>query len=159
VGADHSFLTGASYGYDFFVATTQASINSGLRAYVDEGTQPVDTIVYLADPDTGNPTDPVTLDELKQQTGGISPFDIPAGTDWKDPRIDALTKARFVVGIKLQIGLPPGVLPKDLPPIVTFCDSANNIGLTLFCSQFEVIQNSPPNAFGGGGSLDVWGQP
>lgn len=107
----------------------------------------------------GNPTTEISLDELKARTGGIDPFEIPEGTDYNDPRITTLTKNRFVVGLKLKIGLPPGVMPKAMPPIVDLGSSANNVRFNLFCSEFQVIQNSPPSGFGGQGSWNVWSQP
>lgn len=158
--AKNSNLSAPAYGYDFVVSTTQASINSGLLAFLAEGGQPVQDLIFLADPKPLNPVyPPITLDALKKLTGGVDPFDLPDGTDPTDARIVALTKARFLVAIKLQIGLPPGVEPKDLGPVVTLGDSANNVGLTLYCAQFVVVQNTPENGFGGKGSWDVWSQP
>jgi hypothetical protein len=113
----------------------------------------------LVDPQTGNPKDMVTLDELLEATNGVNPFEIPAGTPYDDPRIAPLTTALFCVGIELQIGLPPGVLPKNLPPIASLGNSANNVEFNLFCSKLTVIQNQPPSGWGSAGSWNVWSQP
>ncbi|KAF2964040.1 hypothetical protein GQX73_g9541 [Xylaria multiplex] len=156
---DGSHLSSEKYGYDFVVATTQASINSGLLKFLAEGGQPVVYLCFLVDPQTGNPNKQVSLDELIQSTNGINPFDIPAGTPYDDPRISPLTTALFNVGIKMQIGLPPGVLPKNLPPMVTLGSSARDVGVKLYCSQFTIIQNSPPSGWGSPGSWNVWSQP
>lgn len=154
-----SYLSNPKYGYDFVVATTQASINSGLAAFLAEGNQPITHLCFLVDTQSGNPQKIVSLDELFEATNGVNPFDIPAGTPYDDPRIAPLTTALFCVGIKLQIGLPPGVLPKNLPPIVTLGNCANNVEFNLFCSKFTVIQNQPPAGWGQPGSWNVWSQP
>ncbi|WP_291985249.1 hypothetical protein [Candidatus Accumulibacter sp. ACC007] len=158
MSAKKSFLSSQKYGYDFVVATTQASINSGLKEYLDTIDQPTASLCFLADT-KGNPTVQISLDDLQTRTGGIDPFEIPDGTDYSDPRIATLTKNMFVVGLKLKLGLPPGVMPKDMPAIVDLGSSANNVRFNLFCSEFEVIQNSPPSGFGGQGSWNVWSQP
>lgn len=92
------------------------------------------------------------------QTGGVNPFDIPAGTSTEDPRIQTLTKNLFCVGVKIKMGIPSGVLPADLPPVVTLGNSANNVTFNMFCSELEVIQNMP-GAWGTAGSWNVWSQP
>ena len=156
---DKSFLSGPKYGYDFVVSTTQASINSGLLKFLSESDQPVEYICFLVDVDTGNPKEQISLDELLNLSGGVNPFDIPAGTAYSDSRIQKLKDVRFCVGIKLQMGLPPGIPPKDLPLVVTLGSSADSVGFNLFCSQFTVIQNSPPSGWGNDGSWGVWEQP
>lgn len=154
-----SNLSSPKYGYDFVLSTTQASINSGLLEYLSQEGQPIAYICFLADKNTGNPTQQIALDDLLIQTKGVNPFDIPDGTAWNDPRIQVLTKALFVCGVKIQMGLPPGVLPKDLPePVVVLGNSANNVRFNMYCSQFSVIQNTPPSGFGGTGVWNVWSQ-
>lgn len=156
---DGSYLSSPKYGYDFVVATTQASVNSGIAAFLAEGTQPTTYLCFLVDPNTGNPQDMISLDDLLQRTNGVNPFDIPAGTPYTDDRIAPLTTALFCVGLELQIGLPPGVMPKNLPPIVELGSSATNVKFNLFCSKFRVIQNQPPAGWGQPGSWNVWSQP
>lgn len=63
------------------------------------------------------------------------------------------------MGLKLKVGLPPGVMPKAMPPIVDLGSSANNVTFNLFCSEFQIIQNNPSSGFGGTGSWNVWSQP
>jgi hypothetical protein len=154
-----SYLSGAKYGYDFVVAVSEAAIDAGLKQYLTESTQPATALCFLADPQTGDPTEQITLDALKAKTGGVDPFTIPADTAYDDPRIAALTKQRFVAGVKLRLGLPPGVLPKNMPPVVQLGTSANNVAFNLFCSELDIIQNTPPNGFGGKGQWNVWSQP
>lgn len=158
MSASQSNLSSPQYGYDFVVATTQASINSGLLEYLASSDQPTTYLCFLAD-QNGNPTVEISLDDLMSRTGGVDPFQIPAGTPWGDPRIAALTKEMFVVGIQVKMGLPPGVLPRDLPPVVDLSMGASNVRYNTFCSEFVVIQNNPPSGFGGAGSWFVWSQP
>ena len=153
-----SFLSSPKFGYDFVVATTQASINSGLKEYINAVDQPMTYLCFLAD-SKGNPTIELSLDDLLAKTGGINPFDIPDGTPYNDPRISTLTQNMFVVGLKIKLGLPSQILPKDLPSVVDLGNSANNVQFNLLCSEFQIIQNSPPSGFGSAGSWNVWTQP
>ncbi|KAH7131461.1 hypothetical protein B0J13DRAFT_642157, partial [Dactylonectria estremocensis] len=156
--ATASNLSSQKYGYGFVVSTTQASINSGLLEYLNESTQPYTYLCFLVDPNTGNPTDQISLDDLLAKTGGVNPFDIPTGTPTTDPRIQTLTGALFAVGVKIRMGMPPGVLPKDLPLILELGNSANNATFRMFCSDFQVIQNTPRGGWVQKGSWDVWAQ-
>ncbi|GMQ29587.1 hypothetical protein [Algoriphagus confluentis] len=153
-----SFLSSPKYGYDFVVATTQASINSGLKEYLNAVDQPETYLCFLAD-SKGNPTVEISLEDLLAKTGGVNPFEIPDGTPYNDPRITTLTQNMFVVGLKIKLGLPSQILPKDLPFIVDLGNAANNVRFNLLCSEFQIIQNSPPSGFGSGGSWNVWTQP
>ncbi|OJI83232.1 hypothetical protein ASPTUDRAFT_76731 [Aspergillus tubingensis CBS 134.48] len=157
--ASASYLSDTSkYGYDFVVSTTQASINSGLLEYLDSDSLPEMYICYYAD-GNANVVGEISLDDVKEQSG-YNPFDIPDGTDYDDPRITALTtKAKFIVGIRMKLGLPPDILPKDLKPVVEFGSSINDITFHMFLRECDVIQNSPPSAFGGTGQWQVWSQP
>ncbi|RAH86125.1 hypothetical protein BO86DRAFT_434744 [Aspergillus japonicus CBS 114.51] len=145
-------------GCDFVVATTQASINSSLLEYLAEGSQPMEYICYLAD-EKGNPTLEIGRDQLLEKTGGIDPFDIDADTPYDDPQITAVTKARFMVGIRMQLGLPPGVNPRDLSVVTLVGDRPDRVLFNMYCSQVTVIQNSPPGGWGNPGSWNVWNQP
>ncbi|KAM7219788.1 hypothetical protein V8F06_004822 [Rhypophila decipiens] len=160
--ANASFLAGPKYGCDFVVATTQASINSGLLEFLATGNQPETYLCFLAD-DEGNPTQQIALEDLLKLTGQVNPFDIPDGTAYDDPRIATLSENSFVAGVKMQLGLPPGIAPADLPPVVTLGSSPNNVGFNMFCSQLQVIQNSPAlSGFGkhpSPGHWNVWSQP
>lgn len=153
-----SFLSSPKYGYDFVVATTQASINSGLKEYLDTIDQPTTYLCFLVDED-GNPSKCVDLDILKTMTGGIDPFTVPDKTQYNDPKIATLTQNRFAVGLKLKLGLPPNVPLEDLPLIVDLGNAANNVIFNLFASEFQIVQNNPPSGWGGKGSWQVLSQP
>ena len=156
--SEKSFLSNPKYGYDFVVATTQASINSGLKEYLANSDQPTTYLCFLVD-DEGLPSKYIDLDDLKKLTGGVNPFEIPEDTPYDDPRISKLTEARFIVGLKLKMGLPPGILPKDLPPIVELGSSASNVTFNLFCSEFQIVENTPPGGFVKKGKWQVFNQP
>ncbi|KAB8212011.1 hypothetical protein BDV34DRAFT_184546 [Aspergillus parasiticus] len=153
-----SNLSSEKYGYDFVVATTQASINSDLRLFLSEEDQPVSYTCFCMD-DKGNPTIMIGLEELLTLTDGVNPFEIPKGTPYKDSRVEKLFGARFTVGIKMQIGLPPGIAPMDLLPIISLGESASNVKFTMCCSDVTVVQLKPPNGWVLHGKWNVWSQP
>lgn len=93
------------------------------------------------------------------KTGGVNPFEIPDDTPTNDPRIVKLTQNLFMAGIKVRIGMPPGMLPTDLLPIVELGNSANNVTFRMYCAEFQVVQNVPGGGFPGQlGSWNVWSQ-
>lgn len=157
MSSNQSFLSSPKYGYDFVVATTQASINSTMKQYLGTILQPETLVCFLVD-DQGLPNKAVTLEEFKILSGGIDPFSIPDGTAYNDPRITAVTQARFAVGLKIRAGLPTGIAPANLPNIVTLGNSANNVTFNLLCSEFDIVENNPPSGWGSTGSWTVLSQ-
>lgn len=151
-------LSDDKHGYDLVISTTQASINAGLLTYLGEGSHPEEFICLLVNPKSGKPSIQVSLNDLLRRTNGVNPFEIPTGTSHKDPRIQALTKALFGVGIHLRVGIPSGIQPFDLPPVITLGNSVNDVDFNLFFSKFTIVQNIPP-MWGQKGSWDVWHQP
>ena len=142
MGASASNLSDARYGYDIVVATTQASLNSTLWEWLSQAAQPVTHLCFLNNPNpgSGQPMIQVTLENLLTRTGGVNPFEIPDQTPPSDARIAALTKANFVGGLTMQMGMPPGTMPKDLP-IVILGNSASNIQFTMYCSRLSMVEN------------------
>ncbi|PQE31261.1 hypothetical protein CJF32_00001828 [Rutstroemia sp. NJR-2017a WRK4] len=139
-----SYLSDPRCGCDFVVATTQASINSGMRQYLAEKQQPIQYICIMVD-DKGNPNTQISLDALKAVANGANALEIPeiGRTAEQDKQLEALADAGFSVGIKLQMGLPPGVSPKDLD-IVTLGTSASRVKFKMFCSQVTAVQLTTP---------------
>lgn len=78
MSSSDSDLSDPRYGYDFVVATTQASINATLKEFLADIAEPVTTACYVAD-GGGNPV-PIDYTQLKQQAGA-DPFAIPADVD------------------------------------------------------------------------------
>ncbi|KAH0490044.1 hypothetical protein TgHK011_001529 [Trichoderma gracile] len=141
-------------GYDFVVATTQASINSGLKEFLAEDNQPVRYLCFLMNPN--NTVDKIVdREEIKELTG-VDPFDLSAGTDYWDERVQTLYRHKFSIGFKMRMGLPRNVLPKDLPDIVELRDEANNVVFRTMCSEFIIHQLQPP--VWGEGSWNVFDQ-
>ncbi|KXH50687.1 hypothetical protein CSIM01_01536 [Colletotrichum simmondsii] len=157
--ASNSNLTDLRYGYDFVVSTTQASINSGLLEYLWESNQPINYICYLSDSNIGNATTQIGLGELLKRTDGVNPFEILDGTSPNDPRVEALTRINFVVGVKIRIGVPPGVMPKELPPVLELGKSDGKSLFRMFCSEFQVIQSTTSEESSANGHWNVWNQP
>ncbi|KAF5988058.1 hypothetical protein FBULB1_1615 [Fusarium bulbicola] len=144
-------LSNPKYGYDFVISTTQASINSDLCMYLHNNT-------YL-NPLNTNAVVPVTLEDLVAKTGGVDPFKVPRDTPHADPRVQALTKVGFAVGVKIRMGLPLGVEPKDLPPILELGDLANFATFNILCSDFHVVENELGSPASPNGKWNVWKQP
>jgi hypothetical protein len=152
---NQSNLTDPKYGYDFVVSTTQESINSGLVQYLQNtgSKQPFTYLCFLAD-ENGDPTDEKSLDEILELSGGINPFDIPDGTDWKDERIQKLYQARLVCAIRMRTGIPPGCIVNvpnkgpqlQLPePIVTLGKTSEAVLFNMYCSEVAIIKNNVPS--------------
>ncbi|KAF5698156.1 hypothetical protein FGLOB1_12256 [Fusarium globosum] len=137
-------LSNPKYGYDFVISTTQASINSELCTYLHNNTLPLV---------------PVTLEDLVAKTGGVDPFKVPRDTPHTDPRVQALTKVGFTVGVKIRMGLPPGVEGRDLPPILELGDIANFATFNILCSDFHVVENELGTPASPNGKWNVWKQP
>ncbi|KAH7143340.1 hypothetical protein DER46DRAFT_673588 [Fusarium sp. MPI-SDFR-AT-0072] len=152
-------LSNPKYGYDFVISTTQASINSDLCMYLHNNTLPCNYFCFLSNPSNANAVVPVTLEDLVAKTGGVDPFKIPRDTPHTDPRVQALTKVGFAVGVKIRMGLPPGVEPKDLPPILELGDLAQFATFNILCSDFHVVENEPGNSASPNGKWNVWKQP
>ncbi|KAF5588813.1 uncharacterized protein FSUBG_11348 [Fusarium subglutinans] len=151
-------LSNPKYGYDFVISTTQASINSDLCMYLHNNTLPCNYFCFLSNPSNANEVVPVTLEDLVAKTGGVDPFKIPWDTPHTDPRVQALTKVGFAVGVKVRMGLPPGVEPKDLPPILELVDNPQFARFKILFSDFHVVENELVNSASPSGKWSVWKQ-
>ncbi|EWG53323.1 hypothetical protein FVEG_11781 [Fusarium verticillioides 7600] len=179
-------LSNPKYGYDFVISTTQASINSDLCMYLHNNILPCNYFCFLSvcrlmsqsdnlkgmiplppvkpanqvqTPSNANAVVPVTLEDLVAKTGGVDPFKIPRDTPHTDPRVQALTKVGFAVGVKIRMGLPPGVEPKDLSPILELGDVANFATFNILCSDFHIVENELGTSASPDGKWNVWRQP
>ncbi|KAF5649805.1 uncharacterized protein FTJAE_769 [Fusarium tjaetaba] len=149
-----SNLSNPKYLYDFVVATSQESINSGLVQYLQNtgNKQPYTYLCFLAD-ENGEPTEEVSLEEILKRSGGVNPFDIPDGTDWKDERVQRLYEARLICAIRMRTGIPPGCIvnvPNKGPqlklpePIVTLGKTSEAVHFNMYCSEVTIIKNNIP---------------
>ncbi|KAF5562255.1 hypothetical protein FPHYL_5782 [Fusarium phyllophilum] len=166
---NQSHLSDSKYGYDFVVATTQESINAGLVQYLQNTgrTQDYTYLCFLAD-QNGDPTTEVSLEDVVRLSGGINPFDIPDGTDWKDERIQKLYQARLICAIRMRSGIPPGCVvnvPNKGPqimlpePIVNLGRTSERVTFNMYCSDITIIKNNVPSAWGSPGSWNWFNQP
>ncbi|MFI8997369.1 hypothetical protein [Streptomyces sp. NPDC053542] len=151
MSASSSDLSSVKYGYDFVVATTQASINATMKLFLSGLTEPEVTVCYIAD-DQGKPVE-IDYDQLKKLANGSDPFAVAATADpTTDPDLRNLINARFMMGFRAQIGLPPGIAPDKVPDIVTLGSDTSSVVYNLLCSEFTVVELNP----GGGYSPPTW---
>jgi len=127
----------ASTGFDFVVAVTQDSINSTLEEYLYSGL-PEAVLCYVYD-DNNNPV-PIDYSALVAKANNTDPFSVPNGTASTDPRIQNLNNAAFAFAVKAKLGLPPGVPPSKLPPIVQLQPGQSNVIYTLLFSEFVATE-------------------
>ncbi|KAI7763106.1 hypothetical protein LZL87_013608 [Fusarium oxysporum] len=166
---NQSNLSNPKYGYDFVVATTQESINAGLVQYLQNTgkNQDYTSLCFLAD-ENGDPRSETSLEEILRLSGGINPFDIPDGTDWKDERIQKLCEVRLICAIRMRSGIPPGCIvnvpnmgPQILlpEPIVTLGKTSESVTFNMYCSEITIIKNNVPSGWGSKGSWTWFNQP
>ncbi len=146
MSALQSDLSNSRYGYDFVVATTQASINATMKQFLANLSQPVTTICYVAD-NQGNPV-PTAYTDLVRRAHGSDPFAVPAGSDpATNPDLKNLVEARFMMGFRAQLGLPPGVAPSQIPDLVQLGADTSAVTFNLLCSQFLVVDLEPGSGY------------
>jgi hypothetical protein len=141
-----SNISSAKYGYDFVVATTQASINGTMLAFLSALKEPEVITCYCADP-TDKPV-PIDYEVLKQKANGTDPFLVPSGTDTaNDPNIKNLLGARFMVGFKARLGVPHVSKPSLLPDVVTLGGDTSSVIFNMLCSEFIVVELDPDSLY------------
>lgn len=142
MSAYQSYLASGSYGYDFVVATTQASINDTLKLFLYEVGEPLVTVCYVTGP--GGVPQQIGYDELISLAHGSDPFAVsPDAEPRTDPDLFNLAKAGFMAGFRAQIGIPPvsdASKIATLPDMVTLGSSASSVTFSLLCSEFDVTQ-------------------
>jgi len=129
----------SSTGFDYVVAVTQDSINGALEETLYAG-QPEVTLCYAYD--ESDPPVPVPIDyaALVTAANGTDPFTVPAGTPGHDLRVQNLSDAGFAFAVKAKAGLPPGIPPASLPPIVTLRPGQSNVTYTVTFAEFAVAE-------------------
>jgi hypothetical protein len=144
--ASQSDLSAPRYGYDFVVATSQASINATMKEFLAGVTEPVVTRCYIADA-AGKPTE-IPYAQLVKTARGSDPFMVPPGAD---PSTNAdlknLLGARFMMGFRAELGLPSDVPPEEIPDIVTLGGSTSAVTFNHLCSQFTVVELEPGSGY------------
>jgi hypothetical protein len=141
MAATQSFLASPSYGYDFVVATTQASINTIIRRFLHEVGEPLVTVCFVAGP--GGAPQEIGYDDLVSRAHGSDPFAVSPDADPRtDPDLFNLAKAGFMMGFQAQIGIPQVSDPALIKTLnyVTLGSTPNSVTYHLMCSQFNVAQ-------------------
>ncbi|MFI6900947.1 hypothetical protein ACIBKY_06790 [Nonomuraea sp. NPDC050394] len=126
----------SSTGFDYVVAVTQDSINGTLAEYLYGGL-PEAILCYVYD---GNQPVPIDFATFVANAGNTDPFTVPDGTPSSDPRVQNLNNAYFAFAVKAKLGLPPGVDPSSLPPIVALKPGQSNVTYTLMFSEFVAAE-------------------
>lgn len=126
-------------GFDYVVAVTQDSINGALEETLYAGQAEV-ILCYAYD--ESDPPVPVPIDyaALVTAASGTDPFTVPAGTPGHDPRVQNLGNAGFAFAVKAKLGLPPGIPPASLPPIVMLRPGQSNVTYTVTFAEFAVAE-------------------
>ena len=150
--AAQSYLSNSKYGYDFVVATTQASINATMKRFLAQLKEPVVNICFVAN-EAGNP---VLIDyaALKDHAKGSDPFAIPANADpATNNDLQNLQGARFMAGFRAQLGIPKGYRrPTDIPDLVILGSDTAAVTFNMLCAEFDIVELVP----GGGYSPPTW---
>jgi hypothetical protein len=131
VSANQSNLS--STGFDYVVAVTQDSINATLEEYLYNGLSEV-ILCYVGEDE--NHLTPIDYATLVANANNTDPFAVPNGTAPGDPRVQDLNNANFWFAVKVKLGLPPGVLPASLAPIVVLKPGQSNVTYTLTFAEF-----------------------
>ena len=129
----------SSTGFDYVVAVTQDSINGALEEMLYAG-QPEVVLCYAYDESDPPVPVPIDHDALVTAASGTDPFAVPAGTPGHDPRVQNLGNAGFAFAVKVKLGLPPGVPPASLPPIVALRPGQSNVTYTVTFAEFAVAE-------------------
>ncbi len=140
MSAKQSNLSDSHYGYDFVVATTEASINATLKEFLskpDAKSWPDFAGCWVAAADGADVL--VDHDEFARKAG-VDPFGIPADTDPSDERIGKLVAAKFRYGFSACSGLPPGVPPRKVADLVRFLGEAESVAYTALFARFRVVE-------------------
>lgn len=151
-GPMSSCLSDSKYSYDFVVATTEASINATLKAFLAQLKEPVVTVCYIAGPkDKSGKRTIVPIDHAELvKNYGTDPFAVPANIDVGASRdLENLRKARFMFGFRAQLGVPHVQDPSTLQDIVTLGTSSSSVTFNMYCSTFQVVQYTPPGGYEG----------
>jgi hypothetical protein len=129
----------SSAGFDYVVAVTQDSINGALEEMLYAG-QPEVVLCYAYD--ESDPPVPVPIDyaALVAAASGTDPLTVPAGTPGHDPRVQNLASAGFAFAVKAKLGLPPGIAPASLPPIIALRPGQSNVTYTVTFAEFAVAE-------------------
>jgi hypothetical protein len=150
--AAQSFLSNTKYGYDFVVATTQASINATMKQFLAKVREPVVNICFVAN-EAGQPVQ-IAYAALKDRAKGADPFKVPADANpTTNTDLQNLQLARFMAGFRAQLGIPKGYRrPTDIPDLVILGSDTAAVTFNMLCVEFDIVELVP----GGGYNAPTW---
>lgn len=139
MSANQSNLSDVHYGYDFVIATSQASINATMQEYL-YNTQFALVQMYWNQDASGNPV-VVSREDLLKQTNGTDPLKVAT---WKagdpaTPDITNISNSNFYFGFEAAIGIPATMAPGSIPDIVVLQEASQSVFYTMMCAQFTVV--------------------
>jgi hypothetical protein len=136
VGAATSNLSDSQFDYDLVVATTQKSINSGMRAFLDEVDSKEVIVCFQV---KNHKWVQISHEELKSLAEGSDPFQVAHGADAETtPDLCNLKAAHFAGGFKAQIGMPDMECPQDIQ-VVTLKSGMEPVSFNLLCREFRIV--------------------
>jgi hypothetical protein len=121
--------------FDYVVAITQDSLNASLKEYLYGGGLPEVTLCYAYNAQ-GAP-EPIDYATFVASASNVDPFSVPDGTAANDQRVQTLNNAGFAFAVRARLGLPPGVAPADVPPIIVLKPGQSSVTYTLTFSDFQ----------------------
>jgi hypothetical protein len=138
-----SDLSNPKYGYDFVIATTQASINATMNQYIYALSAPEVIMCYVMD-QQGIPQQ-IDYQTLVSKANGTDPFQVPSGISLSSQEVQNLSNASFLYAFKAQIGIPPGYAPLTpggpvLPDVVVLGAETSEVSYNLMSSEFTVVE-------------------
>jgi hypothetical protein len=151
MSASNSNLSSAGYNYDLVSALSQDALNNSLKALLgnlgNKGIPPI-TAYYVkqTDPVTGTTTVRLlTPDEVQTLTNGYDVFSIPNNTTNQNSEyanvIVNLATAGFAYAFEVTIGLPPEIMPYNLPDILIL-NQGNSQTVTYhsYYQTFKIVE-------------------
>jgi hypothetical protein len=151
MSASNSNLSSAGYNYDLVSALSQDALNNSLKALLgnlgSKGIPPI-TAYYVkqTDPVTGTTTVRLlTPDEVQTLTNGYDVFSIPNNTTNQNSEyanvIVNLATAGFAYAFEVTVGLPPEIMPYNLPDILIL-NQGNSQTVTYhsYYQTFKIVE-------------------
>ncbi|KAL8640875.1 MAG: hypothetical protein Q9228_002258 [Teloschistes exilis] len=142
-----SNLTAPSYGYDFVVATTQASINATMLDYINGLKSTPTTRCFVNGPKVNGKKTTVEMayEDLLKKTGGVDPFGIADGTSFErddGSNLEKVAKAGFLACFRITMGIPPGLVstPEKVPNVVVLGNNTKTVTYNMLCSKFQIAE-------------------
>ena len=113
-----------------------------MLSYLNSGQQPVINVCFIEN--ENRQAVPIDHKTMVNSAGGVDPFNVPdqaafgSGTD-----AQKLSDAGFLVGFRVQVGLPQVEDPSKFEGIVVLGSNTSAVQFNMYCSQFTVCRLNP----------------